>query len=131
MRSRNKRVLLGALAGCAGLALSLPALGQHAPESLLPPGFGAPQPAPVQQPSAPQPAPLLPPGEQPAPSPENPEGDQTTQDEQNPDEAKNQPVELPDAARRPIDQVGPLNPSNGGLALNAFGQIDGRFATRL
>jgi len=133
MRSRNKRILLGALAGCAGLALSLPALGQRAPESLLPPGFGAPspQPAPAQQPSTPQPVPLLPPGQQLTPSVENPEGDQTTQDEQNPEEAKNQPVELPDAARRPIDQVGPLNPDNGGLGLDAFGQIDGRFATRL
>ena len=47
MRSRNKRILLGALAGCAGLALSLPALGQHAPESLLPPGFGVPSPQPA------------------------------------------------------------------------------------
>jgi hypothetical protein len=49
-----KPVLVALAAGVAGLALSLPALGQEAPESLLPPGFGSPPPR--ATPAAPPPA---------------------------------------------------------------------------
>jgi hypothetical protein len=49
-------------AGVAGLALSLPAIGQGAPESLLPPGFGSTPPprraTPVAPASTPAPAPV-------------------------------------------------------------------------
>ena len=53
MRSANKRVLL-LLSGAAALALAIPAIGQQAPESLLPPGFGDPgEPQPTPEPPRP------------------------------------------------------------------------------
>lgn len=131
MPSPSKRVLIIALAGAASLALAIPALGQRAPESLLPPGFGDSQPErpPAPAPENGTPAPLLPPGTL------------TTGDVTDPDQAegedgeeeaeKAEPVELPDAARRPIDFVGPLTPDNGGLGEDAFRRADGRFLARL
>jgi hypothetical protein len=63
---------LGLLAGGAAIALglALPALGQDAPESLLPPGFADPAPTPA--PAAPQPAPGPAPGPTPSPRPATP-----------------------------------------------------------
>src|SRR3546814_2817918 len=43
------------LAGLATVALAIPALGQNAPESLLPPGFGEPVPAEAPRPQQPGP----------------------------------------------------------------------------
>src|SRR3546814_5556168 len=60
-RWRTKLALLG---GAAALGLAIPAIGQEAPESLLPPGFGDPEtlPPPVEQPPAPPPGtPVVPP----------------------------------------------------------------------
>ncbi len=131
MRQPSKRVLVAALAGAAAIALSLPAFGEG-PESLLPPGFGEPapsQPAPAPTPGAPQLAPVTPvPAEnatEPMPGAETalPGQDETAQ--------ANEPVELPDAARRSIDAVGPLTPDLGGLGAEAFGRADGRFLTAL
>lgn len=61
MIMRWKRGLLAA-AGISALALSIPVLGQKAPESLLPPGFGdpAPTPKPAAKPAA-KPATTTPP----------------------------------------------------------------------
>src|SRR3546814_19540514 len=53
------------LAGLATVALAIPALGQNAPESLLPPGFGEPVPAEAQRPQ--QPGPVQGPVAQPTP----------------------------------------------------------------
>lgn len=129
MRSPSKRVVFGALAGVAGLALSLPAIGQGAPESLLPPGFGDTQPErPAQpDPNGTGPTSLLPPGTL---ASDTPNPDETTEAEGEEEEAE-EPVELPDAARRPIDIVGPLTPDNGGLGEGAFRRADGRFLSRL
>ncbi|MBC7985805.1 MAG: hypothetical protein H7X93_03920, partial [Sphingomonadaceae bacterium] len=51
MRLRARPLLIALAAGSALAALSLPALGQDAPESLLPEGFGDPAPAPPPPPS--------------------------------------------------------------------------------
>jgi hypothetical protein len=128
MQNRNKRIAIS-LAGVAGLALSLPAIGQRAPESLLPPGFGdaQPTPAPAPAPGAPGPTSLLPPGTLPTETVST--GDELTGEDA--EEEKEEPVELPDAARRPIDIVGPLTDSNGGLGKGAFAHANGQFLTRL
>lgn len=128
MPSRNKRIAL-VLAGVAGLALSLPAIGQRAPESLLPPGFGDTPPVPSPGP-APEggPAPLLPPGTLTTDVP--PTGEELAGEEP-PEEEKEPPVELPDAARRSIDIVGPLTDENGGLGEGAFARANGTFLVRL
>lgn len=126
MPSPSKRVLILALSGVAALSLALPAIGQNAPESLLPPGFGDNQPAPTPGPDASGPAPLLPPGTLAAG--ESIPSDQAEGEEE---EEAAKPVELPDAARRPIDFVGILTPENGGLGESAFQRADGRFLGRL
>lgn len=125
MPSRNKRIAL-VLAGAAGLALSLPAIGQNAPESLLPPGFGDTPPPPSPTPGGP--APLLPSGTLTTEVP--PTGEELAGEEPE-EEEKGEPVELPDAARRPIDVVGALTDGNGGLGDDAFGRANGTFLTRL
>ncbi|MFC7497632.1 hypothetical protein ACFQRC_00155 [Enterovirga sp. GCM10030262] len=126
-RWRNKLLLLG---GAAVLGLAIPALGQEAPESLLPPGFGdpgAPLPAPVEttpapRPSAPAPAPVS------APPPPG----LTEEDPEALDEAElPKPIEIPDASRRSIDIVGPLGPGEWGLGTGAFGNANGRFLSSL
>ncbi|PTD22532.1 hypothetical protein CV103_09375, partial [Sphingomonas fennica] len=52
---RNKLVLAALLGGAALGPALWPAMGQQAPESLLPPGFGDPAPAPPAQPAQPAP----------------------------------------------------------------------------
>jgi len=130
MPSRNKRIAF-VLAGVAGLALSLPAIGQRSPESLLPEGFGDTSPTPAPSPTpTPGSAPtsLLPPGPL---TTDTPPPDEELAGEEQTDEEKEPPVELPDAARRPIDVVGPLNDENGGLGERAFARVNGLFLSRL
>lgn len=124
-RLRTSRLIPVLLAGAAALAAGLPALGQEAPESLLPPGFGQPQPGAPAGPVRPQPtaAPSDPLAE-PLPG----EGDPALEEEGE-EEEKEPPVELPDAARRSIELVGPLTRANGGLGMAAWGRSSGRFLT--
>lgn len=132
---RNKAILLAALLGGAALGPALwPAIGQ---ESLLPPGFGDPapppaQPAPPGQPSQPAPgAPspvVAPPSETALAEPAPPE--EKTPEEIAAEEAKAAKLELPDAARRPIDVVGVLD-ERWGMAPGAFGTTSGRTLTGL
>jgi len=136
---RRKLIALTLLAGVGALAAGLPAFGQQAPESLLPPGFGDPVPPPApNQPEAPQPAPIDP-GAPPAgaaaggiptlaPAPPTPE-ELAALEEKEKEEAEE--YELPDEARRPIEIVGPLRPENGGLAFTAWGTADGRYLSTL
>ena len=130
MPSRNKRIAF-ILAGVAGLALSLPAIGQRSPESLLPEGFGdtSPTPAPSATPTPGSgPTQLLPAGPL---ATNTPPPDEELAGEEATDEEKEPPVELPDAARRPINIVGPLTDENGGLGEGAFARVNGLFLSRL
>lgn len=140
MRRRTK--LLSALAAGVGLAVALPVLGQDAPQSLLPPGFGTTPPpprperpaAPAQAAPAQAAAPAVPTGPLPAPTP----GADESVTESSPnllpaDIAKlaaaeaTPPEEMPDAAKRPLDLVG-TRPVYG---TDAFGDADGRFLVTL
>src|SRR3546814_3851883 len=42
-----------------------------------------------------------------------------------------EPIEIPDASRRPIDLVGPLGPREWGLGVGAFGDANGRYLSTL
>lgn len=134
---RNSAAL--ALTGCVLLAAGLPALGQDAPESLLPPGFGdpvAPAPAPSAAPSRAAPAPsrggtgpvvqplpdALPSGVARRPQP----GPTPTDGADSPDEidpALLARYELPEGGVRSTARVGVWG---AGFAPNAFGRSDGR-----
>lgn len=135
MRRRTK--FLGAFAaGTAALAIALPALGQDAPESLLPPGFGTtpPKGAPAAAASpGPAVAPASP-GSLPPPSPNADEAVGEVAPSLLPsDVAKlaaaeaTPPEEMPAAAKRPLDLVG-TTPIYG---TDAFGDADGRYLVAL
>lgn len=120
-------------AAASALAITIPALGQEKPESLLPPGFDQPppaaQPAPAQpRPAAPGELPQLPlnvppqPGASPIPEP-SPSATPTL------DPALLAKYELPDYARRSLDRVGLSG--DDALPDNAFGRADGRFLEAL
>ncbi len=150
MRPRSK----AALAASAAL-LALPAAGQQqAPQSLLPPGFGAaPQPAPAATPGAARPAPRPAPAPSagpppsssaPAPAPSAP-GAAPVPDAAPavgaPALAGEPPIdvaaldeppvptqpELPQAARRSLDLVG----LDTGYGADVFGSADGRYLASL
>lgn len=135
MRSLPIRVLL--LAGSASFLLSLPALGQDRPESLLPPGFGDPTPPPAalrpapeepkEAPSGPEPAPT--PAVRPAPlvlPPSPPPSDSARADlEQLAVAPPPNPFAVPEELRRATDVVGVLTPDNGGLGYDAWGRANG------
>jgi hypothetical protein len=135
MRRRTK--LLGGLAaGATALALALPALGQDAPQSLLPPGFGSPpKPAPAAAPAPVQPGPAA--GSAPTAAPASPNADEAV-GETSPsllpsDIARlaaaeaTPPEEMPAAARRSLALVGTA-PVYG---TDAFGDADGRYLVTL
>jgi hypothetical protein len=135
MRRRTK--LLGGLAaGATALALALPALGQDAPQSLLPPGFGSPpKPAPAAAPAPVQPGPAA--GSAPTAAPASPNADEAV-GETSPsllpsDVARlaaaeaTPPEEMPAAARRSLALVGTA-PVYG---TDAFGDADGRYLVTL
>jgi hypothetical protein len=137
MKRPPSKVALAALAAGLATLLALPAAGQDAPESLLPPGFGDPVPAREAAPSSPvrgdqQDVPTLslspPPSSLPSAVPAGALGA-----EELPAAAEETagPVELPDYARRPMDMVGPLGPDATGLGVNAFGTANGLFLSTL
>ena len=115
------------------LVISLPALGQQGPESLLPEGFGDPAPAPTTPPGRPtQATPGTPSGAtSPSETPTAP-GDASV-DEPDPDEDEEEEPELiirydvPPAARRSLDAVGIISEASGGFPADAFGTLDGAF----
>lgn len=136
-RWRNKVLLL---AGVAALGAAIPALGQDAPESLLPPGFGEPTtplPPPEPKPVAPRPgAPIPAPGAPvvaPVPAPSEGEAPLNEEDLAAALEALNlpEPVEIPRSSRRSLDVVGVIGPGEWGLAPDGFGNADGRFLSTL
>ncbi|HEX8444365.1 MAG TPA: hypothetical protein VF631_12045 [Allosphingosinicella sp.] len=139
MRWRAKLLLLGS---AAALAAALPALSQVT-EPVLPPGFGDPEPAeqaPPEEAPVTEPAPVA--GEEPPPPPRpgtRSTGGESLIQETSPDDLAAiealtpppPPIEIPDEARRPIDFVGVLDESAGGLGADAFGAADGRFLSTL
>ena len=148
MRSRNSIAVL-ALAGVAAVALAIPAIGQNAPESILPPGFGEPAaPPPKGRDEGRPPADLLP-GDPGAASPGAPatavvdangdllpddpgetgEGDEEEEEEQA--EGLVLLPDLPPGVRRSTARVGVLEETDGGLGEEAFGTADGRYLSHL
>jgi hypothetical protein len=148
MRWRGNAAIAGLTATLALVSL-YPALGQKAPQSILPPGFGEPDAPPPEKtapkpPVTPRPAaepstaptgdavgevPLVVPptggGRTPAPS----TGGTDTLD--NATAAIIDPVAALPEIVRPLDGVGLLNADNGGLAVTAYGASDGQFLNGL
>lgn len=141
--SRRTRNLL--IAGIATIALAIPAIGQDAPESLLPPGFG--EAAPPDEGPPPSVAPAPSPGKRPG---EKPRQDETAslpellltpgeegEGEENEGEGEGEQVEdvelarqkydLPPYARRSMDRIGVLTPRTRGLPPGAFGRAGGHY----
>jgi len=138
MRRRFTR--LHALIGAGALALAIPVLAQG-PQSILPEGFGAPQP---QQPKTPTPPPAPTPNPTAPPLPTGSLSDQgpalppaaqnaAQGDEDSEDDAllEGQGYDLPSSARRSLDRVGLLTPDIGGLGYQAFGYGDGLSKARI
>ena len=134
----GKAALAALAAGAALVALALPAFGQDAPESLLPPGFGEPVPAAPAAPAV-SATPAAPGADVPALALAPPEeGDLLGNvadpvEEIDPEQAaaEEREREMPSYARRPIDAVGPLGEGNGGLGPDGFGTENGRFLAGL
>lgn len=141
----------GMFLGCASLLavafVSAPVIGQNeAPESLLPPGFNDPAPAPSQaEPPAPAepgrtspiPGPVVPLPQAPLPSLA---GQEPSDEELSEELAKLQEEmaaqlaltqALPPSARRSLDRIGPLTEADGGYAAASLGNIGGRYAQTL
>ena len=125
IRARAKLML----AATAALAVTIPALAQDQPESLLPPGFEQPSPTPSPTPA---PSPL-----QNATS--NALGGETAVEMVSPDAALAElverdlppPIELPEFARRDPSLVGPLPSSQTGFEAGAWGRASGKFLSAL
>src|SRR3546814_2243683 len=129
-RWRTKLALLG---GAAALGLAIPAIGQEAPESLLPPGFGDPEtlPPPVEQPPAPPPGtPVVPPEMPVVQSPTLPMSEEELEALEEELDLP-EPIEIHDASRRPIDLVRPPGPRERGLGGGAFRDPNGRHLSTL
>lgn len=145
MKISRTSVALTALGVVLAAGVGIPALGQDNPESLLPPGFNDPvvEPAPAPAP-VPAPAPARPGATRPAPAPTgtataapgaplplpSPSATPTGLPGEI-DYAVIQRYELPDFAKRSLDQVGPSSPASDGLPANAFGRADGGFLQAL
>lgn len=125
---RNKASAFALAIAGAGILIGLPALGQEAPESLLPPGFGDPVPV---APSQPTPAERSPESSSTpsnatgvgpvAPPPVTPLGE-LADGEGGEDLTSLLPPPEPIV---PLGAVGPLNETNGGFSENAFAGTDG------
>jgi hypothetical protein len=124
-------------AGAVAFAIALPVLGQDAPQSLLPPGFGTTPPKAEKPAAPPQSAPgqpIVPAVAVPAPTPGADESVAQTGPALLPSDiaglaaAETPPApEMPDAAKRSLALVG-TKPVYG---IDAFGEADGRFLVTL
>lgn len=137
--SRRTRNLL--IAGIATIALAIPAIGQDAPESLLPPGFGeaVPPDEGVPPPATPAPSPGKRTGEKPTEDEtaslpellltpgEEADGEETEGEDVEDVELARQKYDLPPYARRSMDRIGVLTPQTRGLAPEAFGRTGGHY----
>lgn len=141
----------GMFLACASLLavafVTAPVIGQNeAPESLLPPGFNDPAPAPTQaEPQTPAepgravtvPGPVVPLPQVPLPSLA---GEEPTDEELSEELAKLQEEmeaqlaltqALPPSARRSLDRIGPLTENHGGYSSGSLGNIGGAYARTL
>ncbi|EZP56750.1 hypothetical protein [Sphingomonas sp. RIT328] len=148
-RARRLRQVTRGVAGVAIVAAAVAAYAQEKPESILPPGFGEPAPAPSARPAAtPRPAPAASggaasvPAPLPVPAPTGlvqplpgetpiPLASATPSPTPTVDPAVLAQYEMPLSARRSLDRVGPAGPREGALAPDAFGEADGRYLERL
>jgi hypothetical protein len=142
MRFVSKSAVV-AIAGLAALILAIPALGQDTPKSILPPGFGEPEPEPktTDTPDQQTPTDLLPnvtlnppttvsppvvaAANTSAPIPTNP----AAAGELAPPPTELQ--DLPPSARRSTALVGIIDPGEGDLGAEAFGQTNGDYLSSL
>ncbi len=133
----SRLALIGAALAGIGLVAAIPAIGQQAPESLLPPGFGdpvppAPPPATGPRPATPTPTPgptVQPlPGQPTTPADAAAAGEETGEGEG--EEELLQPS-LPPEPVRPLLNVGPLLDIDGGMGNGAFGGSDGQVLSQL
>lgn len=149
LRISKNKIVLAALPLIAAASLAIPALGQDKPESILPPGFGEPTPAPTQaarpRPTTPapvaQPTVAVPQAQVPAASgaiepPLSPPGpDATPTDAATPpaptDFAAFVRADMPDYAKRSLARVGAAGPAEGAMGPRAFGRADGRYLETL
>jgi hypothetical protein len=116
------------LAAAAAAALTIPALAQDQPESLLPPGFGQPEPTPAPTP-APSPTQQVTP-----PAPGEPLVQEVSPDAGLAELVEQElppPIELPEFARRDPIEVGSLPPAQTGFAEGSWGRASGKFLSVL
>lgn len=135
-RSGAKLARLALVASGAALIAALPAIGQEAPESLLPPGFGDPVPTPAPTPTSttprptPTPTSVRPVSDLP-PLPGDETEDEGEEGEDTEEEAGLVPTMLVAEPQRSIDMAGPLYDVDGGLGQGAWGGTDGRTLSTL
>jgi hypothetical protein len=152
----NNRARKWLLLGGASLLLAAPAIVRSAPESILPPGFGEPDPP--KAPSKPSPSKssgadlklptdLLPDDAEPTSGSRPTSGSSASvssgsskpvsgkeaegDEEEEGDEEIPILVDLPPSARRSLDQVGVLGMDDGDMGAQAFGVADGRYLNTL
>ena len=156
MRRQINKLLLPSVA-IGALIISLPALGQDNPESLLPPGFGDPDPAPPASPAPPPAAAPVAPPPVAGPSPAQPSAQPGSQAPGASGPGSTSVLDLPSSLldedgepdlselddllqpqyylaageTRPMDEIGVLSPETGGLAPDAFGEEGGQYLTNL
>ncbi len=140
MRWRNS--LAPALLVGAALVALWPAVAQRAPESILPPGFGEPDPPAKDAPEEDEDRPAATPASPTAPAPlgtPQPDGGGDvigdliagTANNASAEEIATILVDLPPQARRSLDNVGLVPVGDGGLPAGAYGATDGRYLTTL
>jgi hypothetical protein len=124
IRARAKLLL----AAAAALAVTIPALAQDQPESLLPPGFEQPSPTPTPTPTTTEnvTSNTFSPGES---AVELVPMDQALADLL--EQELPAPIELPDFARRNPSMVGPLPSSQTGFEAGSWGAASGKFLSVL
>lgn len=148
MRLPNKSLLIALLGGAALLG-AIPALSQDNPKSLLPPGFGEPDPAPKSDdkpddkpvdllPDVTLKTPGTPASSKPVDSassvatggvPEDPLKPLTEEEQA----ALEVPIlqDLPPSARRSTANIGIIDPADGGMDTDAFGRSSGGYLSTL
>ena len=154
MHTRIKHISLAAVS-IGALLVAIPVLGQESPESLLPPGFGEPAPAPPARP-----APTISPTPAPGPvssRPDTPQASDPSNQTAGDRNAAEVGLDLPSLTldrngdldlnalddafqpqytlsageRRSLAEIGVLTPEYNGLPKDAFGKEGGQYLTSL